>query len=281
MDNQEREFVTVKDINGCFLKTYKSSHHAKCVVKHGTYEPALYYFLKDYLSKIDDPAYLDVGAHVGIHTVTMSKLSKQVLAFEPAKKTFDLLQNNINQNKLCNVKVFNEALSDKTGSKELFHISKTNPGQNSLSTLKASPSCEIVSIARGDDTLQQENIDKVDFIKIDVEGHEGEVLHGLENTIKTHRPVLALEWNNLNTRQYFFAKELFQHLLKGYSCFSLGARGERIKKRIFENIKPRAFAKLCNSIASRVISGQGYELGNFDSSLDYALVLLRPSTMTI
>lgn len=277
MDNQEREFVTVKDINGCFLKTYKSSHHAKCVVKHGTYEPALYYFLKDYLSKIDDPVCLDVGAHVGIHTVTMSKLSKQVLAFEPAKATFNLLKKNIERNCLENVRIFNEGLSNIVNERELYHCCPVNPGRNSLDNDgKISPS-ELVQLSKGDESLEREGISKVDVIKIDVEGHEGEVIEGLAQTIKRNRPLLAIEWNRDSTRKYFVEKKLFDEVMTGYSCLSLETLIESTKRSLYQHIKQKKLAKLINSVTKRFLPSSKYIVSDFHFNKDYSLVLMLPN----
>jgi len=277
MDNQEREVVTVKDINGCLLKTYKSSHHAKHVRRYGTYEPALYYFLNDYLSRIKDPVCLDVGAHIGGHTVTMSKLSKHVLAFEPSKGAFKLLQGNVERSKFNNVRIFNKALSNKTTTSELYYLSEKNPGRHSLVSNSHKLDSETVKLVKGDDIVEQEKITKVDFIKIDVEGHEGEVAQGLETTILKDRPVLVIEWNNEHTKNYFCRNNLFSSLFKDYSAVSLTNSQELRKEKLYNNIRSKRVARLCVSVIRRVYSSKGYSLTDFEPTNNYLLVLLCPN----
>jgi FkbM family methyltransferase len=95
---------------------------------------------------------------------------------------------------LSNVTPVQVALSDRDGELVLHALRD----RSNLATLEVEPGDEdtepvTVPIERGDELLARLNAIDVDFIKIDVEGHEREVLAGLAGTIATWRSVLTIE----------------------------------------------------------------------------------------
>jgi FkbM family methyltransferase len=136
---------------------------------------------------------LDVGANIGNHTLWMAAVcGYTVVAFEPVVP--NVVQANVNLNELgILVDVYPWGLGDKPG--EFYHVGKgvLKPGKSSNST------DEIVRLT----TLDAFKIKrKIDFLKIDVEGHEMNVLRGGYNTIVEHKPEFAIEeWNTETTEQ--------------------------------------------------------------------------------
>jgi FkbM family methyltransferase len=141
---------------------------------------------------------LDIGANVG--------KTGSVLAFEPLPEAFRFVQSKYG--KLGNVQVFNLALSNESGRKkimidETFFAPPTAALTESAVHIKdASKLKEIEIVAdRLDDVLNSKGITKVSFMKIDVEGHEEQVLAGARRTLEEHRPVIFMEilrekWKN-------------------------------------------------------------------------------------
>jgi hypothetical protein len=84
--------------------------------------------------------------------------------------------------------------------------------------LDAGHQTEVVTIADGDSFLAAQNVQRVDFIKIDVEGFELEVLAGLKSVLERCRPVVVLEMNHwcLNAFQRITVPEFIDTLL---ACF--------------------------------------------------------------
>ncbi|CCY25228.1 uncharacterized protein BN676_01805 [Brachyspira sp. CAG:484] len=150
--------------------------------------------LLEYIPK-HDAVILDIGANIGNHTLYWAALcdAKTVYSFEPVKSTFDILSKNISLNNLENkVKLFNIGLSDEICYADVSAYYETNIGgisvkKSSLGKLKL-------------DMLDNIKIeeDRVDFIKIDVEGHELCVLNGAMNTLKKYSPKIFVETGNLN-----------------------------------------------------------------------------------
>jgi len=115
---------------------------------------------------------IDVGANIGYYTVLMAKFVKKVYAFEPEKEAFEILKKNIKENNLKNVVLFNKAVGSKRGSKFL----KTDSENFGNSRIVTSNTKQVTRIVRLDEVIKE----KVDLIKIDVQGYELEVLKGME-----------------------------------------------------------------------------------------------------
>jgi FkbM family methyltransferase len=135
---------------------------------------------------------IDVGANLGLYTRELSRLSKQVYAFEPSRKMADLLR----RTSASNVSIHEIALSDQAGNAELF-IPQTDQnmvyGLASLEPSIGASSKKVVSVnvptARLDAIVHQ----NVAFVKIDVEGHELSVLNGAVGLLEQSRPVFLVE----------------------------------------------------------------------------------------
>ncbi len=126
---------------------------------------------------------LDIGAHIGTFAIPMAASGRSVIAFEPAPATHAILRRNIEQNS-AQVDVRTVGLSRAPG-KAAVEIRKTgNAGANSLV-----PGDDIVV-----STLDAE-VDATDFIKIDVEGMEMEVLEGGTALIERSHPIVFCEVN--------------------------------------------------------------------------------------
>ena len=133
---------------------------------------------------------IDIGANVGVWSYWLSKYAKQVESFEPNPKIFNVLKNI----KIKNVNSYNIALSNKSGSVDLL-IPKGSKGFSnqgaSLSSIKVQGEHKSISIEAK--CLDEYNFLDVDFIKIDVEGHEHEVIEGAQETINKFKPTMVIE----------------------------------------------------------------------------------------
>jgi FkbM family methyltransferase len=146
---------------------------------------------------------VDVGAFIGTHTLAFAKHvghGGQVYAFEPHPVAFGLLRLNVEQNDLSNVKLFNVALSDYTGTINLHksNLADTDsPGSFSLLT-EVDVAAESSGVAVDIMTLDQFDIDRCHLMKVDVEGMELNVLKGSAKTLRRFRPLVFAECLSLN-----------------------------------------------------------------------------------
>lgn len=130
----------------------------------------------------------DVGAYVGDTALWFSRSvghRGKVYAFEPEPENFKKLKLNLERNRTQNIVPLQLALSDDEG--EMI-ISGGGGGATVANDVNGIP----VMVTTIDKFVEDNNITRVDFIKMDVEGHELNVLKGAAETIKTFKPSLAL-----------------------------------------------------------------------------------------
>ena len=138
---------------------------------------------------------IDVGANIGYHSICWSTMipNYQVHSFEPGKETFDLLEFNVVKNQKNNIILVNAAVSDKSGIASFYYCS-----DNAYSSLKDTKRKEIVAtyevkVIKIDDYVKSHNLEKVSFLKIDVEGLEHNVLIGAKETLLSKKPIVFCE----------------------------------------------------------------------------------------
>jgi FkbM family methyltransferase len=134
---------------------------------------------------------VDAGANIGNHTIFFSKFldAKRVYAFEPQKYVFEILSKNIKLNNLENkVKLYNIGLGEKRSKGSLIVVDENNLGRSKLN-LNSEGEIEVIPL---DDILFNKE-DKVDLIKIDVEGMELDVLKGAKKILSEYHPDLYIE----------------------------------------------------------------------------------------
>ena len=187
--------TTINYFDNDITMFYNTDNHScsvnKSIRSGRVWEKKLIGIYKEYINK--DSVVLDIGANLGCHTVPLSLLCKEVLAFEPQEKIYDLLKQTIDYNKLDNVKLFNNIVSD--GSKEVEEF--VNSGCGRGGTTSHRPRLSGIITTEKCITIDSLNLVKCDFIKIDVEGSEWSVLEGGTETIKKYMPIIILEtWNS-------------------------------------------------------------------------------------
>ncbi len=134
--------------------------------------------------------FIDVGAHLGSYTINLAMHCKQVYAFEAQRMTYYQLCGGIALNDLKNVIAYNYALGDTQAQMKLNIISDDGGGSSLMNPVKNNViDTETVTMKCLDDFC----IPDVQFIKIDVEGYELNVLKGAINTIKQWRPKIMFE----------------------------------------------------------------------------------------
>jgi FkbM family methyltransferase len=165
----------------------------------GDYEPEETQFLASVLRPSD--VFIDIGANIGVYTTLAAKCvgaGGRVVAFEPGPYNYGLLTHNINRNGFKNVTPLQMALSDAPGTATL-NVSKRNYGDNrigeELGHLGDFDSDTVkVSTDTLDNVLQGLKIDRVDCIKMDVQGFEAYVLDGMIGTIMRGVTTISTEF---------------------------------------------------------------------------------------
>ena len=129
---------------------------------------------------------IDIGANIGIWSITFSKYFKNIYAFEPQPKTYSYLKKYTKD--ISNIETFQYALGEKEGIIDFYLHEK--PGSDSAYR-KAHTYIKTIKVKVL--MLDQFNFDNIGFIKIDTEGFELPILMGSKNTIFENKPQLYIE----------------------------------------------------------------------------------------
>lgn len=167
----------------------KNGFHDAQVYAYPLYEPHIVKTFTEHISQGD--VCLDIGANIGHHAIIMAQTtgpSGKVYAYEPIPRIRAQMEESLSINQLDNVVVVAEGLSNASGSMKLY----LNEGNIAGSSLVNKSEEEIDITLR---TLDSYNYEKVDFMKIDVEGYEYNVLAGGEQTIARHHPKILFEFS--------------------------------------------------------------------------------------
>ena len=185
-----------------FLTLEKDSFINECLEQYGCWEKPTIDECKNYLK--NDSYVIEVGAHIGSHTVILSDICKDgvIYSFELQKLIFQLLNANLLLNTCKNVYSYMEAVSDENkieyiGEVAYEKMSKFNSGLGSLNMVRGHEGYPINTISLD---AKFNKIKKLDLIKIDAEGHEVNVLKGAKELIKKFKPLILTEFD-VNNKQ--------------------------------------------------------------------------------
>ncbi len=173
---------------------------------------------------------LDIGANKGVWAYSLSKLCREVHAFEPNPKIYSILE----RGRAANVHTYSIALSNQTGEAE-FRVPRTTGGYSnqggSLSTVKVPDNFMAVPI----ETRRLDDMDLRDigFMKLDVEGFEMAVLEGGTKAIARDRPVLLIEIEERHTGRPL-ADMITEVEARGYQTFVLSVGGLQLFSRVYD-----------------------------------------------
>lgn len=216
------------------------------ILKKGEYDGNTLAFIDDVLGVIQPKVSLDIGANIGNHTLVIAEKSKKLLSFEPIPFLYDVLQQNIALNQLSHVQALNVGLSAESKSAEIFVDKTGNLGSSSITERHGEGELLPIVLRKGDDLLREAGvINDVDFIKIDVEGHEAEALIGLQDTITNQKPLILLEWRTDKTLKDFDNLDLFKNLFSGYQKYSITTTySKKIYPKTLKGFLKRVLSKL-------------------------------------
>lgn len=195
--------------------------HVDVTAGHRLFKPATHIELIEPLCRPGD-CVLDIGANVGDWTVAMASrvgpLGK-VIAFEPVPYLAQTIVKTARINRHSWVEVQQLALGTREGTTE-FSVERGNSGGSRLGRVEGDFSHTTVSAARLDSFLaSRPDINRIDFIKIDVEGFEEAVLQGARTSLARFRPGLLFE-SGVETPEQ---RNSIHDLLTGLNYDAIGA----------------------------------------------------------
>jgi FkbM family methyltransferase len=182
-------------VNGYWYLIDLTDSILRSIAVRGTYGTVVGKIIIDNLPA--SGTFIDVGANVGhISLLAARRVGPQgrVLAVEANPRIASTLKQHVCRNAATNITVVQCACSDTPGTAELFISDRSNSGKCSLSAANAeSVRSVVVECECLDSIAKAHSLDRIDVIKVDVEGAELSVLRGMESSLRDFRPLIVLE----------------------------------------------------------------------------------------
>jgi FkbM family methyltransferase len=215
------------------------------ILLHDNFEQGEQGFLQQFIRP--GMAILDIGAHHGLYSLLASKKVSpggHVIAFEPSPRELRRLRRHLSLNRRRNVQVEPLALGNTEETRELYVVLGQETGCNSLRQPAISDPVKKVRVpvTTIDRYIQRTGIQRVDFVKLDVEGAELEVLKGGSRLLSDFKPAILCELADVRTGPWGYrSMEIYEFLAAlGYRWFSITPEGRLLscpKKEYFhENL---------------------------------------------
>jgi FkbM family methyltransferase len=202
----------------------------KEIIVKGEYERETVNAIVAHLKPASKPVFFDIGANIGAISVPVKKKlpSVNIHAFEASPATFHYLQKNFEANGLTNETVVNKLIYSSCG-KELNFFDSVQYGKSSLAPTYADKAIKVSSISI-DAYCLKNKIQKIDVVKIDVQGFELDVLKGMTALLKD-RKIAAIcfefeDWAEAAAGYKVAAAQEYL-LANGYSLFD--ERGRKLE----------------------------------------------------
>lgn len=184
--------------------------------------------LQTFLSLIrEGDTVVDIGAHIGTYAIAASKAAAPggaVIAFEAFAPTFALLQRNIDNNRAAVKAVY--AAIDNEKRTYAVHTAAGNSGATKLAQ-SAHDNDENGVVIPVITDIRPYSGERIDVMKIDVEGMEANVIDAIAEVLETDRPALMIEISRAELAS------------RGHSCEEIGARLKSLGYQFFMNKAPR------------------------------------------
>lgn len=182
---------------------------------------------------------IDIGANVGYFSLLFAQLAGpfgKVIAFEPQPDVHARLLQNLSLNPRLTVSMRSEAVSDSQGYVAFYCGSDDHSGIASLRARADAAAVVNVTTARLDDILNFDN--RIDLVKIDVEGAEHRVIDGMEYILDRWHPDLLVEVSDCYLREVGSSgKELCERLwARDYQMFRLQCNGLEPVQQWFDEL---------------------------------------------
>ncbi len=141
---------------------------------------------------------IDLGCNLGYYAILESKLvgkTGKVIAFEPSPLTFKFFKENLSLNEISNVDSFNVAIGDVDGTIKFLVTEQSNWSTVIQGDLPEYYKGRIIDVplVTLDNFSKNHHVNKIDFIRMDIEGYEDKVIQGMTEIIKKFKPDLYLE----------------------------------------------------------------------------------------
>lgn len=206
--NENSEYWIFGDLllkkNNNYWSYYEAIHHCEDILMSDRYYQSknpIDFFIaginegpyeNKYVQISENDVIIDAGANIGIFSLlALKKGAKKIYSFEPNKKTFETLEENIRLNSGENIiEPIQKGLFDKKDSSQFIESGGGSRIVGLMESIEGDTTT--ISLISLDEFVQENNIKRVNFIKADIEGSERFMLKGAAETIRKYHPKLSI-----------------------------------------------------------------------------------------
>jgi len=188
----------VEWFDGLRIELYPKNEICRSIFVTGIYEPNEFHFLSSFLGS--GMTVIDVGANMGLYTLfAAQRVGEQgrVVSLEPSSREYSALLHNVELNQFRNVMALPVAASDSCGTQDLLIAMFERSGHNTLGNFGYDTTAldhrQTVQTITLDSLVDENAFERVDLIKMDIEGAELAALKGARRLLSMYRPTLLLE----------------------------------------------------------------------------------------
>jgi FkbM family methyltransferase len=201
--DRQRHFAFQIPFNGFTYLAYADNFIDWNVLFYGSYEKFELRLLAALADRIEGAVFLDVGTNVGHHALYMAGHAEHIHAFEPNPALWPLIKEKITVNGVQNIILHQCGLGATSGKSPLYLGPESGgssliPGVNGICSSNSVP----VTIVRGDDFFRETGINKLDLIKLYIEGFEKHAIAGMSRHIDKWRPIIMIEISETGKEQF-------------------------------------------------------------------------------
>lgn len=190
-------------VDGLKIWIYPKNEISRSLYVRGIYDPNMAVLVNSFLPA--DGVLLDIGANMGYYSMLAAKKTNEngkIIAVEPSSRDYKRIVANVKENHFeAKIKTIMAAVGDRLGKKTIQIASEERSGLNTLGSEFAYKGIEKIATEEAvvttiDTIVASENLDRVDVIKMDIEGSEVRALEGARATIEKFHPVLLVGVNS-------------------------------------------------------------------------------------
>ena len=162
----------------------------------GAFNEAEINIIKDVSNALKEKnVFLDIGSSTGEFSISMAHIFPTVIGVEPLIHTYNQSLVHAKINNISNVRFFNIALGEKKEKTKIYFPSGANKGISKIISpekLKNHIEQEVLMLT-ADDLLTDNNIEKIEIIKLDAQGYEFNVLSGMKKILNDFKPIILFD----------------------------------------------------------------------------------------
>ena len=190
----------------------------------------------------DKDTIIEIGANLGWYSIQFAIRfpNSKIYSFEPVPRTFSFLEKNIELNNIENIQIYNLGMADAERVADFFYFKSGSAVASMMNLLDHESATKIkCSITTLDLIVASLNIQRLDFIKCDVEGAELSVIQGGLESIRKFLPIIYIELYHGWCEKFDYRPDDVMELLKncGYECFEIHKKSLKRIKNIVSTSK--------------------------------------------